>query len=223
MASIVLWRSRTMKPLICFLVLAAYGAGSVHAADRVAEARDHYKRGLAAYGLGNYSEAAGEYEAAFKLEPDPALLYNAAQAHRLGGNSERALELYQSYLRLFGGQIGNRAEVERHIAGLKTAIQAQKSASSSPPVTPKPMTPSLGTPAVETSAPPAAATTTTAAGPLAAVATTRADAPAARSWYQRGWVWGVAAGGLAAVGLGVGLGLGLQSHDPRASMGTVSF
>ena len=37
------------------------------------------------FALGRYGEAAAKYEAAFALRPDPALLYNAAQSHRLGG------------------------------------------------------------------------------------------------------------------------------------------
>jgi tetratricopeptide (TPR) repeat protein len=199
-------------------------------ADRVADAREHYKRGMAAYGLGNYSEAATEYEAAFKLEPDSALLYNAAQAHRLGGNSERALELYQSYLRLFGAQISNRSEVERHIAGLKTAIAAQKSASSSPPVTPHPMSPATGTAPASSDAAPAPDSATTPTSATAPTAMQLTASPSARDtatrkpWWKRGWVWGVVGGSVAAVGLGVGLGLGLQSHDPpHASQGMVTF
>src|SRR5688572_11376368 len=88
-------------------------------ADDVEEAKTRYKKGLAAFALGRYPEAAVEYEAAFALRPDPALLYNAAQAHRLGGNKQRAYFLYQNYLKLFGKEIHNRDEVEKHIASLK--------------------------------------------------------------------------------------------------------
>jgi iron complex outermembrane receptor protein len=108
--------------------------------DDRSEPRTHYKRAMSAYALGDFPTAAAEYEAAFKLEPDPALLYNAAQAHRVGGNARRALELYQSYLRMFGDQ-ANRGETERHIADLKIAIEKQRSAAEAPPLATAPMQP----------------------------------------------------------------------------------
>ena len=49
------------------------------------DARRVYDEATAAFGLGRYAEAAEKYEAAFSLRPDPALLYNAAQSYRLGG------------------------------------------------------------------------------------------------------------------------------------------
>ena len=81
--------------------------------------------------LAHYAEAAESYEKAFALKPDAAVLYNAAQAHRLGGNKERALELYQSYLCLYGGD--RRAEVEGHIESLKQAIEKDRAVATSPP------------------------------------------------------------------------------------------
>ena len=61
------------------------------AAAEKLDARRHYEKATAAFGLGKYDEAAREYEAAFELKPDPALLYNAAQACRLAGRSARAI------------------------------------------------------------------------------------------------------------------------------------
>jgi hypothetical protein len=101
------------------------------AAEKV-DARRHYEKATAAFGLGKYDEAAGEYEAAFELKPDPALLYNAAQAYRLAGRSGRALELYRNYLRLYGGEALNAEDARRHIARL----QAAASTESPPPPAP---------------------------------------------------------------------------------------
>jgi hypothetical protein len=42
-----------------------------------------------------------EYQEAFKAHQDPALLYNAAQAHRLAGDSPKALLLYNNVIRLY--------------------------------------------------------------------------------------------------------------------------
>jgi tetratricopeptide (TPR) repeat protein len=69
-------------------------------AEKIAEAQEHFRQGTTAYALGKYAEAATEWERAYELKPDAALLFNAAQVHRLGGNHKRALLLYQNYLRL---------------------------------------------------------------------------------------------------------------------------
>jgi tetratricopeptide (TPR) repeat protein len=173
--------------------------------DEMAEAKAHYKKAMSSYALHDFATAATEYEAAFKLEPDPALLYNAAQAHRVGGNSQRALELYQSYLRLFGDQ-PNRAEVEQHIAALKIAIEKQRSAAAAPPTATAPMS-SAPSPQPQAIAPPP-----------------KEDPPPHRPWWKRGWVWG-AVGGVVLVGVvvGVGAGVGAQPHDRGTSLGTVTF
>src|SRR6185436_3078335 len=62
-----------------------------------------------------------------------ALLYNAAQAHRVAGNKQRALLLYQNYLRVYGKQVKNRDEVERHIQTLQRAIDSEVQSQTAPP------------------------------------------------------------------------------------------
>jgi hypothetical protein len=94
-------------------------AGAV--AAPVDEARALNDKATAAFALGRFSEAAEQFEKAFELKPDAALLYNAAQAHRLAGNKERALALYQSYRRVYGHG-DKRAEVEARVRELKEAI-----------------------------------------------------------------------------------------------------
>src|SRR5687767_9372424 len=68
----------------------AWGAGNPRRSE---EARAKYEQATGAYALGKYEEAASLYEQAFELKVDQALLYNAAQAHRLAGNTKRAVEL----------------------------------------------------------------------------------------------------------------------------------
>src|SRR5665213_2455300 len=82
------------------LIAMLLGAAPSAKADRN-EARKAYDAATAAFGLGHYAEAAEKYEQAFSIHPDPALLYNCAQAYRLAGNRARALELYRNYLRLY--------------------------------------------------------------------------------------------------------------------------
>jgi tetratricopeptide (TPR) repeat protein len=108
------------------------------------DARRHYEKATAAFGLGKYDEAAREYEAAFELKPDPALLYNAAQAYRLAGRSARAIELYRNYLRLYGGEAVNAEDARQHIARLEAVPNTERLPPPPPAVSPvavKPSTP----------------------------------------------------------------------------------
>src|SRR5256885_17265978 len=87
-------------------VLAA--AATPARAEGASDAKSHFDKGTSLFALGRYAEAAVEYERAFELKSDPALLYNAAQAHRLADSKQRALRLYPSDLPLFGGRGVNR-------------------------------------------------------------------------------------------------------------------
>jgi tetratricopeptide (TPR) repeat protein len=88
-----------MKPVSTFVVvllcfaLAAPNAG----ADDIAEAREHYRKGSKAYDLGHYQDAIREYEAAYTIKDDPALLFNIAQAYRLAGDYPNAIRSYKSF------------------------------------------------------------------------------------------------------------------------------
>ena len=70
------------------------------------------------YNVGEFAEAAAKFIEAYKAAPDPTFLYNAAQAYRLGGEHQKALFFYKSYLR-DAPEAGNRAEVEKRIEQLK--------------------------------------------------------------------------------------------------------
>jgi len=107
------------------LLMIAFLSSAVAPATALAEkqdARRHYEQATAAFGLGKYAEAAIEYEAAFGLRPDPALLYNAAQSYRLAGNARRALQLYQNYLRLYG-ETQNSDDARKHVADLEGELK----------------------------------------------------------------------------------------------------
>jgi tetratricopeptide (TPR) repeat protein len=196
-------------------------------ADNTTEARAHFESGNAAYALGDYPAAAKEYEKAFSLRPDPALLYNAAQAHRMANNKQRALLLYQNYLRVYGRQINNRDEVQRHISNLKHAIESEEQSQTSPPTTPvSPGTTSAPPPPGTTGTPPPSGETAApalpergAANPAVAPAPVRTDD---RPLTKKPWFW-VAVGGAAVVvaGVAIGLGVGLSGgdKDPKPSLG----
>ncbi|HVU52541.1 MAG TPA: hypothetical protein VHL80_17800 [Polyangia bacterium] len=160
-----------------FLVTAIGAASPPARGDDKAEARAHYDKATTAYALGRYADAAGEFEQAFALKADPALLYNAAQAYRLAGRRERALELYRNYLRVFGRRAEHASDVEWHIAEL------EKSWAAAPPTV-------EGADPTAPPAPPAAARPL-APPPPAALVSMPAPAPAEapRPIYERWWFW----------------------------------
>ena len=163
-----------------------------------------FQRGTALFALQKFPEAAIAFEKAFELRPDPAILYNAAQAHRLAGNKPRALSLYESLLKLYGSRIPNRAEIGDHVRNLKQAIAADRHATSAPPVTPLPSREGeVGiAPPESASVPPPAVVIQT--GPAAMVQTA---APTKPPLTKRRWFWGVVGGAAVVVVAGVTVGV----------------
>jgi hypothetical protein len=71
-------------------------AGAEPPAERAALGE---RKGRAAFEAGRWEEAAVEFEKAYVITGDPALLFNMALCQRKAGNRARALALYQDYLR----------------------------------------------------------------------------------------------------------------------------
>jgi tetratricopeptide (TPR) repeat protein len=188
------------------------------------EARKAYDEATAAFGLGRYGEAAEKYETAFSLRPDPALLYDAAQAYRLSGNRARALELYRNYLRLYPDRL-NAEEARSQVAALGKAIEDDKQAALAPGPAATPIAsppPPVASPAPPTlmPAPPAGSpgvSQTVAAG----VVTSPADEPAAGTG-SRTWLW-IAAGAAVVVVGTVAIVLATRGDKfPDATWGTAT-
>jgi tetratricopeptide (TPR) repeat protein len=81
------------------LILILLSAEAASAQTPSDDAREHYRKGTAAYNLGKYQDAAREYELAYEATLDPAFLFNLAQAYRLAGEQRKAGLAYRSYLR----------------------------------------------------------------------------------------------------------------------------
>ena len=186
-------------------------------------ARQAYDEATAAFGLGHYAEAAEKYETAFSLRPDPALLYDAAQAYRLAGNRPRALELYRNYLRLYPDR-QNADEARNQVAALTKAIEEDKALPTSPPVVAGPATappppvapPPVSAPALLTAPPPARA-------PAAMLTETPLahESPSSNAG-SRTWLW-IAVGAAVVVGGAVALVLATRSDKfPDASFGSAA-
>jgi hypothetical protein len=215
-------------------------------ADNVEEARAYVNKATAAYALNHYAAAAENFEKAFEPKPDPALLYNAAQAYRLAGNKERALELYESYVRVYTGKKEMRPDIEGHIKQLREAIEHDKAVATSPPITTVPVggTPSdrreppatspppvspvtpIGSPAASSGPgpvppPPASASTETGSSPVVLTQTAEQTGQS-DSVTRKTWFWVAVGGGVAAAVI-VGLVIGLSGTDPAAaSIGKVN-
>lgn len=122
-------RSLSLLTIACaFLAL----AGAAHA-DDVQAAREHFDKGTRLYDLGQYADAAKEYEAAYKAKDDPALLFNCGQAYRGAGEPEKAVGFFKSFLRRMP-DAPNRAEVEARILELQRVIDIQRRSNSRPPM-----------------------------------------------------------------------------------------
>jgi tetratricopeptide (TPR) repeat protein len=134
------------------------------AQSAVDQAREHYRKGTAAYNLGHYGEAAREYEATYELTLDPAALFNTAQAYRLAGETQKAILAYKGYLR------AAPQGPQREVAQQKLEELTRTSA---------------GAPSAATAPPPPAATTPPPAADVAATAPLAAPAPAATALVSR--------------------------------------
>jgi hypothetical protein len=194
-----------MRGCRCALVLLAIVAMMAAPARADEDAKAVFTHGMTLFQQHQFAGAAREFERSFELRPDPAILYNAAQAHRLAGHNARALELYESLLRMYGDRIGEQQQILEHVRQLR-AIVAAEPANGAAPAAP--------------AAPPPALTGATASGDTLATPSTR-RAPERR----RRWVWGVVAGGAALVIAGVTLGVVLGTQKtmaPPASFGMVA-
>jgi hypothetical protein len=194
------------------------------------EAKAHYERGTRFYMLGKYADAATEYEQAFELKPVPELLYDAAQAHRLAGDKQRALLLYTNYLRASKGKASNEGEVQRHIRNLQAAIDSEHRSQASPPLSPAPVT-GLGTRETPRESPPSRESPPPTENPpretppdRPKLLPTEGEARADQEQHGRikPWVWGVVVVGAALVVAAVVVGVLVGgTSDPSASLGVV--
>ncbi|MGZ3427345.1 MAG: hypothetical protein ACXVCV_11885 [Polyangia bacterium] len=114
--------------LVAALLLAAAPA----LADTTSEARAHFARGTKLYDLGRYHDAAKEYEATYELKDDPALLFNIAQAYRLGHDYADSIRAYKSFLRRVP-DTDQRAQVETHIREMQLILDQQQPPTVTPP------------------------------------------------------------------------------------------
>jgi tetratricopeptide (TPR) repeat protein len=175
-------------------------------AENKAQAKELYERATRFYDVGKYAEAIHDYEQAYLLVEDPALLFNMGQAYRLWDRPEDAIRSYKNYLRK-RPEASNRADVERKIADLEKLVEERRRNGGLPAAAPAqpgqdpvptpgepPPQPYAGQPGPYQAQPSAQPgfTPGTAASEPAGVVPTGAEPPRSK----RNWLaWGLIAGG----------------------------
>jgi hypothetical protein len=95
------------------------------------EAIAHFERGSRHYQEGRYDEAIAEYEAAYRAQPHPSVLYNIAQAHERLLVYPKAVEYFQRYLAEAGPNARHAVIVQNRLRAL-TQLPARLTISSEP-------------------------------------------------------------------------------------------
>lgn len=120
-----------MRALVISLVLAssvAYAQPDKIKAE--AAARDGQQR----YQAGEYQLAAERFELAYRLDPDPAYLFNLAQAYRLGNACAKAASAYRKLLGIVTSG-PNVAKVEQYVQQMDACAKTQEPVAPVPPKT----------------------------------------------------------------------------------------
>jgi tetratricopeptide (TPR) repeat protein len=191
--------------------------GAAQQASAADDPKKLFEAATAEFNLGHYEKAASMYEEIYKVTLEPVLLYNIAQAHRLGGDFDKAVFFYRGYLRA-QPQAKNHSEVQRRIAELDEAIEAKRRGQERPPNVPatvephartQPEPPPTVTPGPEPASqprpsatpPPEAQPAPPEAQPTAQPATASNEAPASdKPVWKKWWFWTII-GGVVVVGV----------------------
>ena len=119
------------------VVLVGAGAGTAEAKSKLSKAdkeaaKAAFKTGSIAYDGGDFETAAAQYKIAYDLTMDAALLFNLAQAYRLGGQRALAIDAYttwldgQAKLKKKQRDLGIEKEVQGHVETLKAELAAEQ-------------------------------------------------------------------------------------------------
>lgn len=171
-----------------------------------------FEDGTRAFNLGEFPAAVDLYRQAYKIKPEPGLLYNIAQSYRLANDPGNAVFFYRSFLRA-APTTPNRKEIEVRIKKLEAQIAEQKAPPNSPV--------GLGAlPTGEEPAPTPAEKPVTPATSTSTIAVTASPSTQPTPLHKKWWLWTVVGVAAVGVGLGIGLGIGLQDRAPSAHFGT---
>lgn len=167
------------------------------------------------YQLSEYTQALEKFKDAFRIFPEPSILYNIGQCQRQLNQKEDAVRSYKSFLRN-ASDTPMRDEVQATIAKLEMEIAQDRA---------KAAEAEAQRVKLESAERAARDAQTNLNVQASAVPETRA-----KPIYKRGWFWGVVVGAVVVVGVGVGVGLGvglapakIQYPTTNAPDGTIRF
>lgn len=109
-----------MRLMVVGLVGLALASPERAWAQDFAAAGQHFAAAQDAFGQGQYKRAAEEYQAAYGITKDPALLFNIGESWQRAGDGPKALAAYRLYLKE-QPSAADREEVEKRIAALEAA------------------------------------------------------------------------------------------------------
>ena len=110
---------------LALVVLASLFATRPALADARAEARAHFKAGMAAIAAKSYEQGIAELEAAYAILPHPNVLFNIARAHAEASHTQKALDAYKRYLE---SDPQDREEVAKVVSALELRLAQEKAA-----------------------------------------------------------------------------------------------
>jgi|GEM_PF-369335 len=108
-------------------------------ADRRAEAKRHFRNGMALVDQGRTDEGITELEAAYELMPHPSVQFNIARAAENAGNLPRAIQAYRAYLET---NPRDRTDVDARLLRMEAELRARQAPSPAPAPAPQPVAPS---------------------------------------------------------------------------------
>jgi hypothetical protein len=92
---------------------------------RKTEARGHFKHGVELIRHGEYDKALAEFQEAYHLFPNERLHYDIAQAYRLKGDRQSAIEHYRAYLAAVAkGETADDARLQLAVLGATLGFAA---------------------------------------------------------------------------------------------------
>lgn len=121
--------------LLVFSTLMALAGPAAADRSSVDDAKRFFYSAQTHYRLGEFEQALHDFQDAYRLQQDPALLFNIAQCYKQLGRLDDSIRSYRFYLR-DAANVPNRASVEKIIAELEQKI-AERDRSAAPTPIPR--------------------------------------------------------------------------------------
>jgi hypothetical protein len=120
--------------LFAALMVALSAAPSAAQSNAKERAKALYQQGKTQFDLGNFDESVKLFKQAYATSPNPAFLFNIAQAYRQMGDCKQALFFYKRYLTVAGDNARDKDLVEGHIKQLSETCKASEEMKDKPPL-----------------------------------------------------------------------------------------